>query len=135
MFNRVIRSLRTQWIAVVALCFAVGVGGAVAAPSVKKRVKSLQKLVKKDQVRTITARKGTPVTIPAGGTADAFAKCEADESLVGGGSAPAGIFGNGGNGGFIQFDGPDTNVPNQWQVKVYSTGGATLTVTAYCAKK
>ena len=83
-------------------------------------------------VHNIVAREGTPVPIAAGGTADAFAKCNAGEKLVGGGGEPIGVFGNGGNGGFIQFDGPDVNVPNQWQMKAFSTGGATLQVTAYC---
>jgi hypothetical protein len=83
-------------------------------------------------VHNIVPRQGTAVQIPAGGTADAFAKCDPGEKLVGGGGAPLGVFGNGGNGGFIQFDGPDVNVPNQWQMKAFSTGGATLQVTAYC---
>jgi hypothetical protein len=132
-------------VAVIALSMSLVGTGVAATISVlnsqeKKQVKGISRKIANKRITKrvpgyipdIVAREGTPVPVPAGGTVDGFAKCNPDEKLVGGGSAPLGIFGPGGNGGYIQFDGPDRNVPNQWQVKVYSTGVATLIVTAYC---
>jgi hypothetical protein len=147
MRNWIRRPSPAMIVAVVSLSVSLAGTGVAATISVlnspeKQQVKKISRKIANKRITkragavaglaNIVAREGTPVAIPAGGTADGFAKCNPGETLVGGGGAPVGVFGSGGNGGYIQFDGPDLNVPNQWQMKAYSTGGATLRVTAYC---
>jgi hypothetical protein len=132
-------------VAVVALSLSlVGTGVAATISLSKGEKQTVRKIVNQRiskqapnvaALANVVAREGTAVTVPAGGTVDGFAKCNQGEKLVGGGSEALGIFGNAGNNGYIQYDGPDSNVANQWKVKVYSAAGTPLTVTAYCQKQ
>ena len=123
-------------VAILALSLSVAGTAAAAGVFTKQETKGIKKVSRK--AVKVVPRIGATVSVAAGTSKEATSSCAAGETLVGGGEGPQvpQIFGNAGNAGSIQFNGPaPTNPTTTWQVNVYSAAGGLLQVTAYCQRQ